>query len=64
MATSNNNGDEPCTTALERQVQTLAVTVKCPTKQNHDLEEQMFQRNAGPNNRGEEKEGTSAQRRD
>ena len=47
-----------------KDIQTLAATVKCLTKQNHDLEEQMFQRYAGPNNRGEEKEGTSAQRRD
>ena len=35
MVTNNNNGDKPCTTTLERQVQTLASL----TKQNHDLEE-------------------------
>ena len=39
MATNNNNGDEPRTTALERQVQTLVVAVECLTKQNHNLEE-------------------------
>ena len=41
MATSNNvQGDEPPrSTALERQVQTLAAAVERLTKQNHDLEE-------------------------
>ena len=34
------------------------------TKQNHDLEEQLCQRDAGPNSHGEEKSGTNAKRRD
>jgi len=54
MATNNNNGDEPCITALKRQVQTLATVVERLTKQNHDLEEQLCQKDAGPNNHGEE----------
>ena len=42
MTTTNNvQGDEPHTATLERQVQTLATTVECLTKQNHDLEEQL-----------------------
>ena len=42
MATTNNNqGDEPRTTTLERQVSTLAAAVKRLIKQNHDLEEQL-----------------------
>ncbi|KAL0012770.1 hypothetical protein SO802_007878 [Lithocarpus litseifolius] len=50
MATTNNNqGDEPRTTALERQVQTLAAAVERLTKQNHDLEKQLRQKNAGLN---------------
>ena len=44
MATNNNHGDEPRTTVLERQVQTLAVAVERLTKQNHNLKEQMRQR--------------------
>ena len=49
MATTNNfQGDEPSrSTALERQVQTLMAAVECLTKQNHDLEEQLRQRDAG-----------------
>ena len=39
MATNNNQGDEPHTTALERQVQTIATTVEHLTKKNHGLEE-------------------------
>ena len=39
MATNNNHGDEPCTTTLERHVQTLAAAVEHLTKQNHNLEE-------------------------
>ena len=31
------------------------------TKQNHDLEEQLYQRNAGLNNQGEKQEGSSPQ---
>ena len=46
MTTNNNNRDEPCITAFERQVQTLAAVVECLTKQNHDLEEQLRQRDA------------------
>ena len=42
MATTNNNqGDEPRTTTLERQVPTLAAAVKRLIKQNHDLGEQL-----------------------
>jgi len=37
--TTNNNREEPRITALERQVQTLAVAVERLTKQNHNLEE-------------------------
>ena len=59
MATINDaQGDEPCTTALERQVQTLATTVECLTKQNHDLEEQLRQKNANINTQVEDQEGT------
>ena len=65
MATTNNiQGDEPCMTAFERQVQTLAVAVERLTKQNHDLEEQLHQRNAGHGNKEKDQEGTSAKRRD
>ena len=39
MATNNHTREEPCTAALERQVQTLAAAVECLTKQNHVLEE-------------------------
>ena len=46
MTTNNNNRDEPRITAFERQVQTLAAVVECLTKQNHDLEEQLRQRDA------------------
>ena len=42
MGTTNNaQGDELCTIALKRQVQTLAVLIEHLTKQNHDLEEIM-----------------------
>ena len=47
--TNNHQGDEPCTTALERQVQTLATAVECLSKQNHDLEEQLRKKNAALN---------------
>ncbi|XP_030964470.1 uncharacterized protein LOC115985695 [Quercus lobata] len=50
-------------TALERQVRTLATAVERLTKQNHDLEEQLKQKNATPNNQGADQEGTSADRR-
>ena len=64
MVTTNNvQGDEPCTTTLERQVQTLAATVERLTKQNHDLEEQLRQKNAGLNTKEKDQEGTSAKRR-
>ena len=60
MATTNNvQGDEPPrSTALERQVQTLMATVEHLTKQNHDLEEQLRQRDAGHNVQ-EESQGDS-----
>ena len=61
MATTNDaQGDEPRTTALERQVQTLAATVEHLTKQNHDLERQ---KNADLNTQEEDQEGTSVERR-
>ena len=41
MVITNIQGDEPCKTALERQVQTLAAAMDRLTKQNHDLEEQL-----------------------
>ena len=60
LATTNNvQGDEPCATALERQVQTLVVAVERLTKQNHNLEKQLHQRNVGHNNQEEDQEGTS-----
>ena len=47
MATTNNvQRNEPHTTSLKRQVQTLAIAVERLTKQNHDLEEQLRQKNA------------------
>ena len=65
MATTNNvQGDEPCTTTFERQVQTLTPTVEHLTKQNHDLEERLHQKNADLNTQEEDQEGTSAERRD
>ena len=64
MATNNHQGDEPRTTTLKRQVQTLAAVVERLNKQNQNLEEQLRQRNARPNNHGNEQEGTSIERRD
>ena len=61
--TTNNQGDEPRPTALERQVQTLTTAVERLTKQNHDLEEQLRQRNATMNTQEEDQEGTSVERR-
>ena len=61
--TVNNQGDEPCTIALDRQVQTLAMAIERLTKQNHDLEEQLRQKNAALNPQEEDQEGTSAERR-
>ena len=64
MATTDNNqGDEPCTIALERQVQTLATAIERLTKKNHDLKEQLCQKNTGPNTQEEEQEDTSAKGR-
>ena len=64
MATTNNVQDDelPRSTALERQVQTLAAAVERLTKQNHDLEEQLRQRDAGHNVQ-EENQGDSFKRR-
>ena len=42
MATTNDiQEEEPPTTALKKQVKTLAAAVERLTKQNHDLEEQL-----------------------
>ena len=62
--TNNVQGDEPWTTALERQVQTFAATVERLTKQNHDLEKQLRQKNAGLNTQEEDQEGTDAEKMD
>ena len=65
MATTNNvQGDEPRPTALERQIQTLTTAVKRLTQQNHNLEEQLRQKNAGHGTQQEDQKGTSAERRD
>ena len=62
--TSDVQGDEPPRpTALERQVQTLAAAVEHLTKQNHDLEEQLRQKNPGHNGQ-EENQGDSSERRE
>ena len=64
MATTNDiQEEEPPTTALEKQVKTLAAAVECLSKQNRDLEEQLRQKNAAPNTQGADQEGTSADRR-
>ena len=62
MATTNNVQEDklPRSTALERQVQTLAIAVERLTKQNHDLEEQLRQRDAGHNVQ-EENQGDSSE---
>ena len=62
--TNNVQGDEPRTTALERQVQTFATTVERFTKQNHDLEKQLRQKNAELNTQEEDQEGTGAEKMD
>ena len=51
MATTNNiQGDKPLrSSALERRVQTLMAAVERLTQQNHDLEEQLRQRDVGHN---------------
>ena len=63
MATTNDvQGDEPPRpTALERQVQTLAVAVERLTKRNHDLEEQLQQKDPGHKGQ-EENQGDSSER--
>ena len=64
MVTTNNiQGDEPRPTALERLVQTLTTVVERLTKQNHDLEKELCQRNARHNIQDKDQEGTSAERR-
>ena len=51
MATTNDvQEEEPPTTALKRQVKTLAAAVERLTKQNRYLEEQLHQKNAAPDN--------------
>ena len=64
MAITNNfQGDElPRSITLERQVQTLMATVERLTKQNHDLEEQLCQRDAGHNVQEENQEDSSERR--
>ena len=66
MATTNNvQGDKPLqSTALERQVQTLLATVERLTQQNHDLEEQLCQRDTRHNVQQENQKGNSTERRD
>ena len=65
MATTNNvQGDKSRPTVLERQVQTLTAAVKCLTKQNQNLEEQLRQKNVAMGTQEEDQEGTSAERRD
>ena len=62
MATTNNvHEDEPRPSALERQVQTLAVAVERLTKQNQILEEQLC-RKAGHGAQEEDQKDTSAKR--
>ena len=60
--TTNNQGDKPRPTALKRQVQTLTAVERL-TKQNHDLEEQLRQKNAAMDTQKEDQEGTSTDRR-
>ena len=63
MATTNDiQEEEPPTTALEKQVKTLATAMERLTKQNRDLEEQLRQKNAALDNQGTDQEGTSADR--
>ena len=65
MTTTNNaqEDESPRSTALERQVQTLAAAVERLMKQNHDLEEQLRQRDAGHNVQ-EENQGTTPNEED
>ena len=64
MGTTNNfQGDKSLRfTELERQVQTLMAAVEHLTKQNHDLEEQLRQRDAWHNVQEENQEDSSEQR--
>ena len=62
--TNNDQSDEPHTIAFKRQVQTLTAAVERLTKQNHNLEEQLRQKNVGPNNQEEDQENTSTEKRD
>ena len=64
MATTNIvQGDEPPrSTALKRQVQILMTAVERLTKQNHDLEEQLRQRDAGHNVQEDNQENNSERR--
>ena len=66
MATTNNvQGDEPPrSTALERQVQTLVAVVEHLMKQNHDLEEQLCQKDVGHNVQGDSSERGGPERLD
>jgi len=51
MATTDDiQEEEPPTTALKKQVKTLTAAVECLTRQNRDLEEQLRQKNAAPDN--------------
>ena len=61
MATTNNvqGNESPRSTALERQVQTLTTAVEHLTKQNHDLEEQLHQRDARHNVQEDNQEDSS-----
>ena len=53
MATTNDiQEEEPPTTALKKQVKTLTAAVERLTKQNRDMEEQLRQKNAAPDNQG------------
>ena len=64
MATINDSQEEePPTTALEKQVKTLAAAVERLTRQNYDLEEQLRQKNAALDNQGANQEGTNVDRR-
>ena len=50
MATTNDiQEEEPPTTALKKQVKTLAVAMKC-LRLNRDLEKQLYQKNAALDN--------------
>ena len=63
MTTTNNvqGGESLRSTALERQVQTLMAAVEHLTQQNHDLEEQLRQRDARHNVQEENQEGNSTE---